>query len=137
MSFGPVIPRTQANWYQEWHYAPGFAVGDLLFLSGATGIGTDGSVPATDAEQARNAFAVLGAALAEAGVGFAEIVEMTSYHVDIADQIATFRAVKDEFIREPYPAWTAIGVHALATPGARVEIKATALSAAGRQEHRK
>jgi enamine deaminase RidA (YjgF/YER057c/UK114 family) len=29
-------------------------------------------------------------------------------------------------VKEPYPAWTAIGVSALAIPGALVEIRATA-----------
>ena len=34
--------------------------------------------------------------------------------------------VKDEFVSEPWPAWTAIGITELAVPGARVEIRATA-----------
>ncbi len=37
-------------------------------------------------------------------------------------------AVKDRFVAEPYPAWTAIGISALAFAGALVEIRAFPLS---------
>jgi enamine deaminase RidA (YjgF/YER057c/UK114 family) len=35
--------------------------------------------------------------------------------------------IRDEFISEPWPAWTAIGCTDLAAPGARVEIRVTAM----------
>jgi enamine deaminase RidA (YjgF/YER057c/UK114 family) len=35
--------------------------------------------------------------------------------------------VRDSCFREPWPAWTAIGVSELAVPGAQVEIRATAV----------
>ena len=35
-------------------------------------------------------------------------------------------AVRDEFLSEPWPAWTAIGITELAMPGAHVEIRVTA-----------
>jgi enamine deaminase RidA (YjgF/YER057c/UK114 family) len=35
--------------------------------------------------------------------------------------------VKDEFIPEDYPAWTVVGVTALALPELKVEIRATAV----------
>jgi enamine deaminase RidA (YjgF/YER057c/UK114 family) len=34
--------------------------------------------------------------------------------------------VKDEFIRDPYPAWTAIGINELITEGTLLEIRAIA-----------
>ncbi len=37
---------------------------------------------------------------------------------------------RDEFIRPPWPAWTAIGISELAVPGARVEIRVIAASSA-------
>ena len=36
--------------------------------------------------------------------------------------------IKAEYIKSDFPAWTAIGVTALAFPGQRLEIKATALA---------
>ena len=37
-----------------------------------------------------------------------------------------FKKVKDEFVKEPFPAWTAIGCTELAVEGARVEIRVVA-----------
>ncbi len=42
------------------------------------------------------------------------------------DHIETFRRVRDEFITEPYPAWTAIEVTGRITEGTIVEIRAVA-----------
>ena len=64
--------------------------------------------------------------LAAAGLGYTEIAEMTTFHVGLRDHLATFLAVRDEFLSAPWPAWTAIGVSELAVSGARVEIKVIA-----------
>ena len=69
--------------------------------------------------------------LAHAGASFDDVVELTTYHVGLADHIERFRRVKDDFVGEPYPAWTAIGISALVVPGALVEIRATARRRAG------
>ena len=97
-----------------------------MWLAGCTGGGPDGI--ATDvAEQCRAAFRKAGLALDGSGLGFADVVEMTSYHVDIAASLEPFRTVRDEFLVEPWPAWTAIGVAALAVPRAVVEIRLAAV----------
>jgi enamine deaminase RidA (YjgF/YER057c/UK114 family) len=54
------------------------------------------------------------------------VVEMTSYHVGLRKHLDTFIKVKDEFIVEPYPAWTAVGVGELITAGTLVEIRVIA-----------
>ena len=41
-------------------------------------------------------------------------------------QTFVFMKVKDEFVRTPYPAWTAVGVTELARPNALIEVKVTA-----------
>ncbi len=64
--------------------------------------------------------------LTEAGLTFSDVVEMTTYHVGIRSQLEDFRRIKDEFLAEPYPAWTAIGVSELAVEGALIEIRVTA-----------
>lgn len=68
--------------------------------------------------------------LHEANAGFTDIIEMTTYHVGLREHLEEFRSVKDEFICEPHPAWTAIGVSELASEGAVVEIKVVAMSKA-------
>lgn len=64
--------------------------------------------------------------LSEANLDFSDVVELTTYHVGLKEGLDAFKVVKDEFIIEPYPAWTAIGVSELAVEGALIEIRATA-----------
>jgi enamine deaminase RidA (YjgF/YER057c/UK114 family) len=113
-------------------YSPGVLVtgGQLLFLAGHTGLTPDDS-PITDPEEQFVAlFERMGAVLAEAGAGFDDLVEMTSYHVSF-DTLDTFMEVKGRYLTGPVPpTWTAIGVVALGIPGALIEVKGTASIAA-------
>ena len=66
----------------------------------------------------------VGAVLAEARVGFADVVKTTIYLVDLAD-FATVNAVYAERFTAPFPARSTVGVAALPR-GARVEIEVIA-----------
>ncbi|RLE18765.1 MAG: RidA family protein, partial [Actinobacteria bacterium] len=68
----------------------------------------------------------LASTLDAAGATLADIVELTTFHVGMAE-LGEFVAAKDAAIKEPYPAWTAIGCASLVVPQARVEVKATAV----------
>ena len=125
---GPIIPSGSEAMYDRFHFAPAFRVGNTIYVSGVIGTGADGSVPDDAAEEFGNAFAALAATLEAAGSGTADIVEITSVHTDMGD-LGAFMAAKDGVISEPYPAWTAIGCTGLAIPGARAEVKATAVVA--------
>lgn len=74
----------------------------------------------------RDTFGFLLANLQIAKLTFDHIVEMTTYHVELRKHLNAFVKVKDEFIFEPFPAWTAIGIHELITEGTLVEIRAIA-----------
>ena len=121
-----VIPDSMQKSYDRFHFAPGVKVGDLLLCSGQIGTGADGRCPEDPTEQFRLAFQHVQAILEEAGGSLADIVEMTTYHVDMGEHLGAFMKVKDEFIAEPYGAWTAIGCTELAMPGGLVEIKVQA-----------
>ena len=62
----------------------------------------------------------------EAGSSMDNVIEMTTYHVGLQEHIGTFMKVKDKYVKEPYPAWTAIGITELAIPGGLVEIRVIA-----------
>ena len=64
--------------------------------------------------------------LAECNIGYGDIVEYTSYHIGLHAHIGDFMSVRDEFLSEPWPAWTAIGISELVMPRAHVEIRVTA-----------
>jgi enamine deaminase RidA (YjgF/YER057c/UK114 family) len=121
-----VIPAWTKPMYDTYHFAPAVIDGDHLRCSGMIGLRTDLSVPEDPSEQFTLAFENLHGLLAEVGLTFADVVEMTSYHVGLNAYIQTFLEVKDSFLTAPHAAWTAVGVSELAFPGALVEIQATA-----------
>ena len=120
MSIDVIVPDSARKTYENWHFAPAVRHGDLIFCSGVVGQGDSAE------GEFRNAWTSLGETLAEAGVGYADIVDSTLYVVDLQKHAATMAKVKDEFIKEPYPASTWIGITELVIPGARAEIKVTA-----------
>lgn len=127
-----IVPPDRRSYYSDWHFAPAILSGGFLFVSGCTGTSPDGSLPRSPEAQVRRAFENVGVVLAEAGADFGDVVEMTSYHVGLLDHLDLFRRVKDDYIAEPYPAWTAIGISELAAPGAIIELRVTARDPSGR-----
>lgn len=124
---GPIIPAGSEKTYERFHFAPAYRVGDTVYVSGVIGTGDDGRAPADAAEEFTNAFSNLAATLEAAGSSMAEIVDMTSFHIDMGDTLGPFMAARDAAMAEPWPAWTAIGCTELAMPGARAEVKVTAI----------
>lgn len=115
-----------AHYPQDWHLSPVLLSGDFAFFSGQTGTHPDGTVSPDPEKQFRDAFNFLKANLSAAGLTFDDVVEMTTYHVDLRKHLALFIKVKDEHIRAPYPAWTAIGISELITHGTLIEIRVIA-----------
>ncbi len=126
MTFDVIVPDKDKGLYDNWHFASAVRTGDLVLCSGQIGSNDDGKVPESAEDEFRNAWNSVGRVLQAAELGFEHIIEYTSYHVNLNDHVRTFMKVRDEFLSEPWPAWTAIGITELALPGARVEIRVTA-----------
>jgi enamine deaminase RidA (YjgF/YER057c/UK114 family) len=118
--------------YDAWHFAEATRVGDTIWVSGQRGYDERDQIARDPSIQARVAFRQLERTLRDAGAAMDDIVCLTSYHVNMAD-VEAFRAIKDEFIRPPYPSWTVLGVTALAAPEILVEIAAVAVAGCGRR----
>jgi enamine deaminase RidA (YjgF/YER057c/UK114 family) len=56
-----------------------------------------------------------------------DVVELTTFHIDLRGGSAEFGKVKDEFFPSHYPSWTAVGVAQLAMAELLVEIRAVAV----------
>lgn len=121
-----IIPSDLRGKYDNWHFSPAIESGGFLFVSGCTGTKLDGSISSIPKEQFRQSFQTVNKSLIEAGLTFSDVVEMTTYHVGLRKHMEEFMEVKDEFIKEPYPAWTAIGVTELAIERAIIEVRVTA-----------
>ena len=61
------------------------------------------------------------------GAHWSDVVEINSYHVGLVDQAEAVLKVAAEFLEDPYPAWTAVGVTELILPEALVEISCAAV----------
>jgi len=128
------MTRTYVNPW-EWSKAFGFSQAvevtraeRMLVCSGQTGIGEDGSPPATAdmAEQVQKAFQNLREVLHTAGFSAADVVKVNYYTTDVDDLIAVLGPLASEFFGDNLPASTLLGVARLAFPQLRIEIEATA-----------
>ncbi len=156
--FEVIVPPGLQGVYDTWHFAPAVRANGMLYCSGVIGTSpggepiakSDGGGEAFDGAQStlaadhaeladimavrdpeaqfEAAFEIVQAVLSEASATLADVVEMTTYHVDIGQHMATFMAVKDRYLFEPYPAWTAVGVSELVIPGGLMEISVTAVA---------
>jgi len=115
--------RAAAN---ELKISPAIVSGHHIFLTGVTGSDLLGSMPEDPEVQMRNAFDKIGLVLREAGLTFQSIVEMTTYHVGLRSHFDLFNTIRLEYLKDPYPAWTAVEVAGLRREGAIVEIRVIA-----------
>lgn len=126
MPIKAIMPDAFRAAAEDLKMSPGIMSGDHVFLTGVTGSGPGGAMPDDAETQFRSAFDKIGAVLAAAGLDFGAVVEMTSYHVGIRDHFDLFDQVRLDYVREPWPAWTAIEAGGLRREGALVEIRVIA-----------
>ena len=122
-----VVSPSWADFYRETHIPSGVRVGTVVHLSGHTGETADGVFPFEPESQIRQTFHNIAETLAEAGADWSNVVEMTSYHVGLQNQAAPLLMIAAEFLEDPYPAWTAVGVTELFLSDALVEISCVAV----------
>lgn len=128
--------RQQSILYRDWHFAPARVEGDWVFISGVVAGARDATpldLPGFEAAL-RRAFDQIKRLLEAAGSSGGHVVELQTFHVlnssalaaDKHQHIDTFRKFKDEYITEPYPAWTGVGVADLFPQNGLVEIQVRA-----------
>lgn len=105
-------------------YATAVIAGDTIYLSGVVAGPAKGESDLAPGYE--RAFAHIAATLARAGASWDDVVDITTFHTDLAAHIDGFAAVKNRHVKAPFPAWTAIGVSRLYEPTAVVEIKVVA-----------
>jgi enamine deaminase RidA (YjgF/YER057c/UK114 family) len=100
--------------------------GRLVWTSGQVAIAADGSVPPGWEAQTRLVFEHVGRALAAAGTGWRDVVKLTFFVVGV-DELATVRAVRDEFVDTSAPPTSSlVRVAGLVRPDLLVEVEAVA-----------
>lgn len=110
--------------------------GDLVFVSGTSSRRADNRIEGAEADefgttrldiavQTRAVIENLREVLAEAGCDLDDLVQATTFLVDMND-FAGYNAVWAEYFDETGPARTTVAVHALPHPHLRIEIQAIA-----------
>jgi len=122
-----IIPDAMKLIVERAGYAPAVKVGDTLYCAGQVGRTPDLQVILDPEEQFICAWESLRQVLAAGGCTFEDVVDMTTYHVDLAKHMPVFREVKNRLFPRGLSAWTCIGVSELANPGLLVEIKCIAV----------
>jgi enamine deaminase RidA (YjgF/YER057c/UK114 family) len=129
-----ILPNAGAKQsHDNWRYAAVRRVGDMLYVSGvvvyrAPGEGND---VAAFKLQTRRALERLRTNLEAADSDFQHVVMINSFHVwqgpDFAgtrdEQFTAFEDVIGEFMKPPYPAWTAVGTTGLLGDAGIVEVQ--------------
>lgn len=122
----PVTPATIAPPFARYSHAVEVPAGArLVVCSGQLGLAADGTVPADVEGQARICFENIGAILAEAGMGFANIVRLNAY-VTAREHMAGYMRVRDTFTALPPPASTLMIVAGFTREEFLVEVEALA-----------
>ena len=119
--------------HDDWRYAAARRVGDMIYVSGVIvnrnpGEGND---VAAFKLQARRALTRLRVILEAAGTDFQHVAMINSFHVwqgpNFAgtrdEQFQAFESVIGEFMKAPYPAWTAVGTTGLLSDGGIIEVQ--------------
>jgi len=123
-----LVPKGTEMLRDQYHFSQGVQIGSTIYVSGQGGWDAGFQLADTVGAQARQAFRNMERVLAEGGASLADVVEITSYHLDMDQMGAVVEAMKEAFPNHQ-PAWTAVGVTRLAMPQMLVEIKATAVRA--------
>ncbi|MBL8287646.1 MAG: RidA family protein [Rubrivivax sp.] len=111
--------------------------GPFLFVSGTSSRRSDNTIAGASADalgtaqfdiaaQTRAVIENIREILATAGARLEDVVEISTYLVDMADFAAYNAAYAEYFSAETGPARTTVAVHALPHPLLRIEIKAVA-----------
>ncbi|MFY0572565.1 RidA family protein [Archangium lansingense] len=134
-SGGEVIIATpeEQREYDLFHYAAARRVGDTLYISGVVVSRREGEGKDVESfkAQVRRTFQRLEKTLTAAGATFADVAMVNTFHVwqspdfdgDRDAQLIAFSAVKDEFMKAPHPAWTAVGTTGLLGQGSIIEVQ--------------
>jgi enamine deaminase RidA (YjgF/YER057c/UK114 family) len=113
------IPRSKAA-QEKYGWADSVTAGGTVYVSGiiAYTLPTDKSLE----DAYTRAFDRLTGVLERAGVSWADVVEVRSFHTDPTAQLDAIAAVKRRYRAAPDPAWTAVGTSALLAPNGITEI---------------
>lgn len=121
-----IMPEKPENrtFFDQFGFSEAVVHNGTVYLSGIiVGPPREGM---TEEQAYDRVFAHIGKILERAGSSWDDVIDMTTYHVDIEQSMPALSAVKNRYVKAPFPAWTAIDIDRLFSPDGLVEIKITA-----------
>ena len=92
-----LVPKGTEMMRDQYHFSQGVQVGNTIYVSGQGGWNADFSIADTLAAQARQAFRNMATVLKEGGASLDDVVEITSYHLDMDQMGAVVEAMREAF----------------------------------------
>ena len=127
----PLVTRFMYPWQAGLHFSQSVRVDDVVYSSGQAGFRSDGTLVGDDFEsQCRQAFANLDEVLRAQGASIDTVIRLSAFFSD-AGQYAEFKRIREELLKDPYPASTAVVV-GFVFPGMLVELEAVAVRGGSR-----
>jgi enamine deaminase RidA (YjgF/YER057c/UK114 family) len=129
-----ILPNENAKRaHDEFRYAAVRRVDNMLYISGVI-VGRregEGKDAAAFKLQVDRGFQRLKSTLEAAGATFNDVVMINSFHVwqgpdfegTKSEQFALFEEIAGNYLKPPYPAWTAVGTTGLLGSGGIVEVQ--------------
>jgi reactive intermediate/imine deaminase len=123
-----IMPPAVAAPTGPWSPAVRTGPGDMLFIAGCVAVDADGKVVgAGDIEaQTHQVMKNFEAVVEAAGMTMADVVKITNFLTDVRDYPA-MAAVREQYLKEPYPASTMVEVTGFLYQGLLVEIEGIAV----------
>lgn len=117
---------TQPDHYEPYALSQGIRFGNLLFISGQAGSGSDGNIiDGGFRAQGEQAFSNLCRALEAGGSCLRDVIKVTIFVTDMR-HFQEVVELRRKFFTAPYPADTIAEIKALYDPKALIEIEAIA-----------
>ena len=121
-----VMPQDKMNrdFFERWGFSEAVIDGDRAYLSGIVAGMRNGETDPTAAFD--RAFRMIADVLNRSGSRWDDVIDLTKFPTDLPSQMENFVAVKQRYVRAPFPAWAAIEIHRLVPDDGLVEIKVVA-----------
>ena len=116
--------------YEPYGFTNGVRFKDVLYLSGISALDLQGRVMGDDIEtQTIHTYRNIERVLRAGGSGLDQILQMTSFVVDLAKNGAGYVAARKTILTQPTYTSATIGIAALMVPGLLLEVQCTAAAA--------
>jgi len=122
-----VIPVLGVLLYEPFGFTNCVRLGDTLYLSGISAIDPQGNVIGGDIEtQTVQTYKNIEQVLRAGGSNLDQILQMTSFVVDLGKNGAGYVAARKKILMRPTYTSATIGISALMVPGLLLEVQCTA-----------